>query len=266
MVSCVIFNTDYSGYVELQSYTRYTFAADPCYDRIGFHHRVVTLRFNGSSQAADVLIGPSSLWPQSSGASDNLTKFPYESESVEHFVNLDALDRLRSSLGVVPKVEFKDLCAFIGAATTFTSSYPFKKIPPPSTLRTCASPLFFSSVYYFIFPLRNFSCIMKLMEFLFFIYLPVYTFYLFVLFFVFSATDEERLNGDVARYLIAPHVEEKLHFLDYLISYAEGLKIKIQLCRAVLEVRLDKKKCHRISVREDVSCALFSITWFVRSV
>jgi hypothetical protein len=150
MVSCVIFNTDYSGYVELQSYTRYAFAAD-YYDCIGFHHRVVTLRFNGSSQAADVLIGPSSLWPQSSGASDNLTKFPYESESVEHFVNLDALDRLRSSLGVVPKVEFKDLCAFIGAATTFMSSYRFKEVPPPSTLRTCASQLFFSRFIILIF-------------------------------------------------------------------------------------------------------------------
>jgi hypothetical protein len=79
----------------------------------------------------------------------------------------------------------------------------------------------------------------------------IYYYYCFV--FVFSATDEERLNGEVGGYLIAPHVEEKLHFLDDLISYAEGLKIKIQLCRAVLEVRLEK---NRISVREDVSCAL----------
>jgi hypothetical protein len=95
------------------------------------------------------------------------------------------------------------------------------------------------------------------MDFLFlFIYLFIHFIYLFCFLF-FPQTDEERLNGDVGRYLIAPHVEEKLHFLDYLISYAEGLKIKIQLCRAVLEVRLDKKKCHRISVREDVSCACF---------
>jgi hypothetical protein len=82
---------------------------------------------------------------------------------------------------------------------------------------------------------------MKLMDFLFlFIYLFIHFIYLFCFLF-FPQTDEERLNGDVGRYLIAPHVEEKLHFLDYLISYAEGLKIKIQLCRAVLEVRLDKK-------------------------
>jgi hypothetical protein len=84
-------------------------------------------------------------------------------------------------------------------------------------------------------------CVAAFLFFGLFIYLHVYTFYLIVLFFVFSATDEERLNGDVGRYLIAPHVEEKLRFLEYLISYAEGLKIKIQLCRAVLEVRLDKK-------------------------
>jgi hypothetical protein len=113
---------------------------------------------------------------------------------------------------------------------------------------------------------------MKLMEFLFylFIYLFIhfiyYYYYCFV--FVFSATDEERLNGHVGRYLIAPHGEEKLHFLDDLFSYAEGLKIKIQLCRAVLEVRLDKKKnvIGFPSGRMSHSCALFSITWFVRSV
>jgi hypothetical protein len=85
---------------------------------------------------------------------------------------------------------------------------------------------------------------------LFLFYLFTCLYILFVCFvFCFSATVEERLNGGVGRYLMAPHVEEKLRFLDYLISYAEGLKIKIQLCRAVLEVRLDKKKCHRISVR-----------------
>jgi hypothetical protein len=209
LISFVILAPDYSCFAEVKSYGRIDASKS---DNDAFVH-VVVIRFSeDAAMEFAPLIGPKTVFDKPDQATPikvKLEECPFTYPGNALFVNMDALDRLRSDLQIPTEtLNVADLCAFITAATSPKGFEPFREPPPASKLKC--------SCYPFIVVVLRCPLLDRR--------------------FVRQRTDEEAINKQVGYYLVGNQFE-KANMLSMLVSYAEGVKMKLLLCRVALEVR-----------------------------